>query len=233
MYVCPSSCSTEFVQSIQTFLTDRKNLTTASRGKKKTAHLIILSVRFTKLIIHHLKTTHSIHPRTGSPLYYSHEENVLNSLRFVGKGGREIFGMPLPDALISDEIKGEPYYGKYQEHVAKYQQYLDAARGQVEEGGATESPKSTKVTKPKAAKVTKPTGDEAPKKHKLVKETPDDPLPAKRSKASLVGKKRKAKSLLKLVDEPSDEGVLVEEPAYNEEEESLQRALGLSLKEQG
>ncbi|GJV23696.1 retrovirus-related pol polyprotein from transposon TNT 1-94 [Tanacetum coccineum] len=31
----------EFVQSIQTFLTDRKNLTTASRGKKKTAHLLI------------------------------------------------------------------------------------------------------------------------------------------------------------------------------------------------
>ncbi|GKE85239.1 hypothetical protein Tco_1558981, partial [Tanacetum coccineum] len=34
----------EFVQSIQTFLTDRKNLTTTSRGKKKTAHLLIPSV---------------------------------------------------------------------------------------------------------------------------------------------------------------------------------------------
>ncbi|GKC15892.1 hypothetical protein Tco_1012674, partial [Tanacetum coccineum] len=33
----------EFVQSIQTFLTKRKNLTTASRGKKKTAHLLILN----------------------------------------------------------------------------------------------------------------------------------------------------------------------------------------------
>ncbi|GJR32654.1 retrovirus-related pol polyprotein from transposon TNT 1-94 [Tanacetum coccineum] len=38
----------EFVQSIQTFLTDRKNLATASRGKKKTAHLIILSVRYVR-----------------------------------------------------------------------------------------------------------------------------------------------------------------------------------------
>ncbi|GKA71822.1 retrovirus-related pol polyprotein from transposon TNT 1-94 [Tanacetum coccineum] len=189
-------CLTEFVQSIQTFLTDRKNLTTASRRKKKTAHLLILSVRF------------------------------------VGKDGKEIFGMPIPDALISDEIKGEPYYGKYQEHVAKYQQYLDAARGQAEEGGATESPKATKVTKPKAAKVTKPTGDEAPKKRKLVKETHDDPLLVKRSKAGLVGKRRKAKSPLKLVDEPSDEGVPVQEPTYNKEEASLQRALELSLKEQ-
>nr|GEU80664.1 hypothetical protein [Tanacetum cinerariifolium] len=96
----------EFIQSIQTFLTNRKNLTTASREKKKTTHLLILSVRFTKLIIHHLKTKHNIHPRTSSPLHYSHEEYVLNTLGFVGKDGREIFGMPIPDALLIDEIKG-------------------------------------------------------------------------------------------------------------------------------
>ncbi|GJR74805.1 retrovirus-related pol polyprotein from transposon TNT 1-94 [Tanacetum coccineum] len=41
------------------------------------------------------------------------------------------------------------------------------------------------------------------------------------------------KSPLKLVDEPGDEGVLVEEPAYNEEEANLQQALELSLKDQG
>ncbi|GKE89632.1 hypothetical protein Tco_1567107, partial [Tanacetum coccineum] len=38
----------EFVQSIQTFLTDRKNLAMAARGKKKTAHLLIPSVRFVR-----------------------------------------------------------------------------------------------------------------------------------------------------------------------------------------
>ncbi|GJZ82041.1 hypothetical protein Tco_0647035 [Tanacetum coccineum] len=70
----------EFVQSIQTFLTDRKNLATALRRKKKTAHLLIPSVRFTKLIIHHLKTKHNIHPITDSALHYSHKENVLNTL---------------------------------------------------------------------------------------------------------------------------------------------------------
>ncbi|GJZ24735.1 retrovirus-related pol polyprotein from transposon TNT 1-94 [Tanacetum coccineum] len=47
---------------------------------------------------------------TGSPLHYSHEESILNTLRFVGKDGREIFGMPIPDALLTDEIKGAPYY---------------------------------------------------------------------------------------------------------------------------
>ncbi|GKB96483.1 hypothetical protein Tco_0982620, partial [Tanacetum coccineum] len=157
------------------------------------------------------------------------EESILNTLRFVGKDGREIFGMPIHDALITDEIKGAPYYGDYQEHVAKYQQFLDEERGKAEKGGATESSKPTKVTKPKAAKATKP----AEKKHKLVKETPDEPSPAKRSKGGLVTKKRKPKSPLKLVDEPSDEGVPVEEPAYNEEDANLQRSLELRLIKQG
>ncbi|GJZ53627.1 retrovirus-related pol polyprotein from transposon TNT 1-94 [Tanacetum coccineum] len=112
-------CLTEdFVQSIQTFLTDRKNLATTSRGKKKTTYLLIPSVRFTKLIIHHLKTKHNIHPRTDSALHYSREENVLNTLKYVGMDGREIFGMPIPDDLITDEIKGAPYFSGYLEHVA-------------------------------------------------------------------------------------------------------------------
>nr|GEV96230.1 hypothetical protein [Tanacetum cinerariifolium] len=210
----------EFVQSIQIFLTDRKNLVTASRGKKKTTHLLIPSVRFTKLIIHHLKTKHNIHPRSGFPLYYSHDESVLNTLRYVGKDSREIFGMPIPDALLTDEIKGAPYYGEYQKHVAKYQQHLDTEHGKATKGGATESSKATKVNKPKAAKATKPASDPKPKptptqppksvqekKRKLVQETTDEPSPAKRSKGGLVRKIRKPMSSLKLVDEPSAEDV--------------------------
>ncbi|GKD16924.1 hypothetical protein Tco_1206082 [Tanacetum coccineum] len=67
----------------------------------------------------------------------------------------------------------------------------------------------------------------------MVKETPDEPSLVKRSKGGLVTKKRKPKSPLKLVDEPSDEGVPVEEPAYNEEDANLKRALELSLMKQG
>nr|GEU48258.1 hypothetical protein [Tanacetum cinerariifolium] len=134
----------------------KKNLTTASREKKK-------------------KTTHLL----------------ISSVRFVGKKGREIF----------------------------------------EEGGTTESPKATKFTKPKVAKATKPADDKAPKltstqppkpkpaptqpskaipekKQNLVKETPDEPSPAKRSKGGPVGKKHKPRCPLKLVDEPSSEDVL-------------------------
>nr|GEW65272.1 retrotransposon protein, putative, unclassified [Tanacetum cinerariifolium] len=173
-----------FVQSIQTFLTDRKNLATPSRGKKKTTYLLIPSIRY------------------------------------VGKDGREIYGMLIPNALLTDEIKGAPYYGEYQEHVAKYQQHLDAEHGKATEGGATESSKATKITKPKVAKATKPASDPKPKptptqppkaapekKQKLVQETPNKPSLAKRSKGGLVRKIRKPMSSLKLVDEPSAEDV--------------------------
>ncbi|GKB32169.1 retrovirus-related pol polyprotein from transposon TNT 1-94 [Tanacetum coccineum] len=236
----------EFVQSIQTFLTDKKNLATASRGKKKSTPLLIPSIRFTKLIIHHQKTKHNIHPRDGSPLHYSHEDHVLGTLMSVGKDGREVFGMPIPEALLTDAIKRAPYYGGYLSHVAEYQRHLDVERNMAEEEEAPESLKATKVTKPAKDKDPKPTSSQPPKpkpvhtkpskvvlgkKRKLVKETSNEPSLAKRLKGGLVGKRCKPKSPLKLVDEFVDEGVPVKEPAVNEEEANIQRALELSLKE--
>ncbi|GJX04056.1 retrovirus-related pol polyprotein from transposon TNT 1-94 [Tanacetum coccineum] len=132
-----------------------------------------------------------------------------------------------------DTASDEKILGK--EHVAKYQQFLDEKRGKAVKEGATESSEATKVTKPKAAKATKPAGDKAPKPTATQPPKPK-PAPTQPSKAVLekkLTKKRKPKSPLKLVDEPSDEGVLVEEPAYNEEDANLQRALELSLMEQG
>ncbi|GJT80946.1 hypothetical protein Tco_1055288 [Tanacetum coccineum] len=125
-----------------------------------------------------------------------HQANHLSPVNQAQHSSKD--WMLIPDAfLTTNEIKGAPYYSDYQEHVAKYQQILDAERGKAEEGGATKSSKATKVTKPKAAK------------------------------AGLVGKKRKAKSPLRLIDEPSDEGVPFEEPAHDDEEADLQRALEL------
>ncbi|GJX30577.1 hypothetical protein Tco_0238656 [Tanacetum coccineum] len=124
---------------------ERKNLATEARGKKKTLHLLIPNVRFTKLIIHHLRTKHNIHPRTRLPLYYSHKESVLNTLRFVGKDGREVFGMPIPNALLTDEITSVPYYSRYLEHVAEYQCCLDEEHGKAEEKDVTESPKAARL----------------------------------------------------------------------------------------
>ncbi|GJR12992.1 retrovirus-related pol polyprotein from transposon TNT 1-94 [Tanacetum coccineum] len=107
--------------------------------------------------------------------YPSTLKNV--SAMSVGKDGREIFGMPIPDALLTDENKRAPFYDEYLEHVAKYQQYLDEECGKAGEEGVTESPKATKVTKPKAAKQTKPS---APKAAKVTKPA-DDKAPKQTS----------------------------------------------------
>ncbi|GJS05634.1 hypothetical protein Tco_0322142 [Tanacetum coccineum] len=87
-------------------------LTMASRGKKKSTPLLILSIRLTKLIIHHLKTKHNIYPRTGSPLHYSYEDNILGTLGYVGKDGREVFEPPVTthqsSAWIISDTRDKP-----------------------------------------------------------------------------------------------------------------------------
>nr|GEU69896.1 hypothetical protein [Tanacetum cinerariifolium] len=66
---------------------------------------------------------------------------------------------------------------------------------------------------------------------KADKETPNEPSPAKRSKGGLVGKRRKPKSILRLVDEYADEGVPISEPRVDDEETDHQQAVELSLKD--
>ncbi|GKD96982.1 hypothetical protein Tco_1380879 [Tanacetum coccineum] len=183
-----------------------------------------------------------MHPRTGLPLHYSHEESILNTLKFVRKDGREVFGMPIPDVLLTDEITSAPYYNRYLEHVAEYQCCLDEEHGKAEEEDVTESPKAAKATKSKTAKQTKPSAPKASKvtkppkptptttepskkdqskKCKLVKETSDAPSPAKQSKTGKVTKQRKPKSPLQLVDEFVDEGVPEHIHVYGEKKRHL------------
>ncbi|GJV27105.1 retrovirus-related pol polyprotein from transposon TNT 1-94 [Tanacetum coccineum] len=123
----------EFVQSIQTFLTDRKNLAKASREKKRIRSSAYQSVRV-------------------------------------------------------------PYYNGYLEHVAEYQRYLDKEHDKADD----------KTPKPTSSQPSKP--------------TPTPTEPSQKDQDKIV---------------KYDEGVRVEEPAYNEEKANLQRALELSLKEQG
>ncbi|GJV01775.1 retrovirus-related pol polyprotein from transposon TNT 1-94 [Tanacetum coccineum] len=145
------------------------------------------------------------------PVYDQHVPH-----RFVRKDGREVFGMLIPNALLTDEITSAPYYSRYLEHVAEYQRCPDEEHGKAEEEDVTESPKAAKVTKSKTAKQTKPSAPKASKvtkppkltpttterskkdqskKRKLVKETSDAPSPAKRSKAG------KGKGKKKVIDE--------------------------------
>ncbi|GJU46997.1 hypothetical protein Tco_1204263 [Tanacetum coccineum] len=222
----------EFTQSIYTFIEDKKNLAQHTQGKKKATLIVIPSVRFTKLIVYYLQSKHKFHPRPGSPLHLPNEEPVLGYLNFSAKGTKqEVFGMPIPNDLITDDIRGEQYYNVYLEKVAKHQRYL---AGEEVSDPDSLAPKPAKATKPKVAKQSKPLAPKAApiikpaaakasksqqpkhahakpqeKKRKLVTETSETPSPAKRSK----------------------DGVPDKEPLYGDEEANTQREIKESLKE--
>ncbi|GJR08677.1 retrovirus-related pol polyprotein from transposon TNT 1-94 [Tanacetum coccineum] len=235
----------EFTQSIHTFIEDKKNMARHTQGKKKATMIVIPSVRFTKLIIHHLQSKHKFYPRPGSPLHLLNEEFVLGYLKFTAKGTkREVFGKPIPNDLITADIQREQYYNAFLEKVAKHQRYLVGEEVSDPDSPAPKpakapKPQATKKSKPavpkaapKAAPVTKPaTTKPQEKKRKLVQETSEASSPAKRSKAGKVVKKRTPKSSLQLIDEVVDEGVPEMEPAYNQEEADLQKAVEESLKD--
>nr|GEW99165.1 hypothetical protein [Tanacetum cinerariifolium] len=199
----------EFTQSIHTFIEDKKNLTQHTQGKKKATLIVIPSVRFTKLIIYYLQSKHKFHPRPDSPLHLPNEEPVLGYLKFSSKETkREVFRMPIPNDLITDDIRGEQYYNAYLEKVAKHQKYLASEEGSDPDSPTPKPAKTTKKSKPsahKAAPVTKPTAAKASKstlsqqpkpkpapaktqkkKRKLVTETSNKPSPAKSLKPGAV-----------------------------------------------
>ncbi|GJW00245.1 hypothetical protein Tco_1555496 [Tanacetum coccineum] len=71
------------------------------------------------------KATNKFHQRPESPLHLPTEEPVLGYLKFSAKGTkREVFGMPILNELITDDIRGAQYYNAYLEKVAKHQRYL-------------------------------------------------------------------------------------------------------------
>nr|GEZ77312.1 histone deacetylase 14 [Tanacetum cinerariifolium] len=58
-----------------------------------------------------LPRKHMFHPRPDSPLHLSNEEPVLGYLKFSAKRTKsEVFGMPIPDSLITAEIQQATYY---------------------------------------------------------------------------------------------------------------------------
>ncbi|GJS90616.1 hypothetical protein Tco_0773252 [Tanacetum coccineum] len=144
----------EFTQSIHTFIKDKKNLAQHTHGKKKATLIVISSVRFTKLIVYYLQSKDKFHPRPGSPLHLPNEEPVLGYLKFSAKGTKqEVFGMPILNDLITDDIQGEQYYNAYLEKVAKHQRYL---AGEEVRDPDSPAPKPAKATKTKASKQSKP-----------------------------------------------------------------------------
>ncbi|GKA71606.1 hypothetical protein Tco_0777745 [Tanacetum coccineum] len=227
----------EFTQSIHTFTEDKKNLAQHTQGKKKATLIVIPSVRFTKLIIFHLQRKHKFHPRPESPLHLPTEEPILGYLKFSAKGTkREVFGMPIPNELITDDIRGADYYDAYLKKVAKHQRYL---AGEEVSDPDSPAPKPAKSTKPKITKQAKPVAPKAAtkkpqpaptkpkeKKRKQAKETTEATPPAKRAKAGKVAKKQTLKRSQQLVDEFVDEGIPLTEPGFGDLEADTETDTG-------
>ncbi|GKD46810.1 hypothetical protein Tco_1271455 [Tanacetum coccineum] len=116
-----NQCLTEFVQAIQTFLTIKANLGSPTKKDRKDKPHVIPYCRFTKLIICHLGRTHNIHQRSASPFHLAEEDLGLGNLKFIPKGeDDEVFGMPIPNELITNNIRNAPYYNAYLEMVSKH-----------------------------------------------------------------------------------------------------------------
>ncbi|GJS86942.1 hypothetical protein Tco_0769578 [Tanacetum coccineum] len=149
--------------------------------------------------------------------------------------------MPIPNELITDDIRGADYYDAYLEKVAKHQRYL---AGEEVSDPDSPAPKPAKSTKPKVTKQAKPVAPKAAtkkpqpaptkpkeKKRKQAKETTEATPPAKRAKAGKVAKKRTLKRSQQLVDEFVDEGIPLTEPRFGDLEADTQRAIEESLKD--
>nr|GFA02193.1 hypothetical protein [Tanacetum cinerariifolium] len=120
----------EFVQAIQTFLTDKANLGSPTKTDRKDKPHVISYCRFTKLIICHLGRIQNIHQRSASPFHLAEEDLRLGNLKLFSKGEVDkVFGMPIPNELISNNIRNAPYYNAYLEMVVKHDQKITAELG--------------------------------------------------------------------------------------------------------
>nr|GEX27952.1 hypothetical protein [Tanacetum cinerariifolium] len=119
----------EFVQAIQTFLTDKANLDSPTKKGRKDKPHVIPYYMFTKLIICHLGRIHNIHQRLTSLFHLAKEDLRIGNLKFVPKcEANEVFRMPIPNELISNNIRNTPYYNTYLQLVAKHNQKIAAEK---------------------------------------------------------------------------------------------------------
>nr|GEW27277.1 retrovirus-related Pol polyprotein from transposon TNT 1-94 [Tanacetum cinerariifolium] len=212
----------EFTQSIHTFIEDKRNLSRYTTGNKKATLIVIPSIRFTKLIIHHLQRRHKFHPRPDSPLHLPNEEPVLGYLKFSAKGlKREVFRMPIPGSLITSDIQTASYYQEYLANMAKHRKYLAG-----ETGSHPDSPAPMPTKPSRKLKSTAPKAPLRPSVSIPATETSDKPPKAKKSKYGWVSKKR----TLKHVATSEAEDVPIMKPQVVAEDAKLQKVLEESMK---
>ncbi|GJW13481.1 hypothetical protein Tco_0017614 [Tanacetum coccineum] len=187
----------EFVQAIQTFLTDKANLSSPTKKGRKDKARVISYCRFMKLIICHLGRTNNIYQRSAFPFHLAKEDLRLGNLKFVPKGEEdEVFGMPIPDELISNNIRNAPYYNAYLEMVAKHDHKVIAEKEGKKKIASAKQPKSKSFTekssKPAPASKPKP-AKEKPSKPSTAKQPKPKPVKEKSTKPTPLQKADKGK----------------------------------------
>ncbi|GKC04987.1 hypothetical protein Tco_0996597 [Tanacetum coccineum] len=105
----PEARLLEFVQAIQTFLTDKANLGSPTKKARNDKAHVIPYCRFTKLLSITMGRIHNIHHRSASPFHLAEKDLRLGNRKFVSKGEvDEVFGMPIPNELILNNIRNAP-----------------------------------------------------------------------------------------------------------------------------
>ncbi|GJW77588.1 hypothetical protein Tco_0139270 [Tanacetum coccineum] len=199
----------EFIQGIQTFFSHKASHKASLKNpKKKVTPLLIPYGRFSKVIIYYLARNNNIHRRPDSAVHHTGDDYVLGNLKFVPKGESvEVFGMAIPDPLITEAIRQSSYYPTYVKMVAENTK-------KTPQGSASVQPATQRAT-PKKQTTTTP-----------VKQTKPAPPPSKKpSKRKLPQKVRKGKPAFQLLslETPQEKG---EGEGDNAD---LERAIKLSL----
>ncbi|GJY90955.1 reverse transcriptase domain-containing protein [Tanacetum coccineum] len=181
-----------------------KSLNILPNHFKKVTPLLIPYGRFSKVIIYYLASNNNIHRCPDSAVHHTGDDYVLGNLKFVPKGESvEVFGMAIPDPLITEAIQQSSYYPKYLKMVAENTKKTPQESASMQPATKRATPKKPTTTTP--VKPSKP----APS------------LTKKPSKRKLPQKIRKGKPTLQLVDE--------EDEARQDDDPDLDLAKKLSL----
>ncbi|GJW57024.1 hypothetical protein Tco_0103755 [Tanacetum coccineum] len=140
----------EFTQGIQTFFSHKASHNASLKNpKKKVTPLLIPYGRFSKVIIYYLASNNNIHRRPGSAVHHTGDDYILGNLKFVPKGESvEVFGMAIPDPLITKAIQQSSYYPKYLEMVAENTKKTPQESVSVQPATKRDTPKKPITTTP-------------------------------------------------------------------------------------
>ncbi|GJZ30684.1 hypothetical protein Tco_0575731 [Tanacetum coccineum] len=147
----------EFTQGIQTFFSHKASHKASLKNpKKKVTPLLIPYGRFSKVIIYYLASNNNIHRRPDSAVHHTGDDYILGNLKFVPKGESvEVFGMAIPDPLITEAIQQSSYYPKYLKMVAENTKKTPQESASMQPATKRATPKKPTTTTP--VKQSKPT----------------------------------------------------------------------------